>query len=216
MAVGPSGEVVAVGYMTTFGVQDAAETLSVDPVSDPQWTTSGSISADGVTADFTFTDGIPTFTNVVDTVGGRTRRCNCHGLGSTIGGVNGVDDMIVKVATVAANDIDDRMLVVKYAANGTIAWQKAIQFDEGYDCSGADADIDSEGNIYVCGQYETDIGGPVSQLMSIVKFNSSGVKQWSRRIVGNCGAFTSSIVVGADDHLYLSATTFAGTEFSVD
>ena len=213
MAVGPSGEVVAVGYMESFGVQDAAETLSVDPVSDPQWTTSGSISADGVTADFTFTDGIPTFTNVVDTVGGRTADdVIVTVLGSTIGGVNGVDDMIVKVATVAANDTDDRMLVVKYAANGTIAWQKAIQFDENFDCSGADADIDSEGNIYVCGQYGDDNVDPIGQLMSIVKFNSSGVKQWSRRVVGNCGQWSSSIVVGADDHLYLSATTFSGTE----
>jgi hypothetical protein len=48
--------------------------------------------------------------------------------------------------------------------------------------------------------------------MSIVKFNSSGVKQWSRRVVGNCGQWSSSIVVGADDHLYLSGTTFSGTD----
>ena len=213
MAVGPSGEVVTVGYMESFGVQDAAETLSVDPVSDPQWTTSGSISADGVTADFTFTDGIPTFTNVVDTVGVRTADdVIVTVLGSTIGGVNGVDDMIVKVATVAANDTDNRMLVVKYAANGTIAWQKAVQFDADFDCSGADADIDSQGNIYVCGQYSDDNVGPIGQLMSIVKFNSSGVKQWSRRVVGNCGQWSSSIVVGADDHLYLSGTTFSGTD----
>ena len=114
-----------------------------------------------------------------------------------------------------SSDTEDHMVVVKYNSAGVIQWQRAILFDEGYDSTGADADIDSEGNIYVCGQYETDIGGPVSQLMSIIKFNSMGVKQWSRRIVGNCGAFTSSIVVGADDHLYLSATTFAGTEFSV-
>ena len=130
---------------------------------------------------------------------------------------NGIDFGGVGTWTLSnvETDTDDRMLVVKYAADGTIAWQKAIQFDEGYACSGSDADIDSEGNIYVCGQYYTDIPGPINQLMSIVKFNSSGVKQWSRRIVGNCGAFTSSIVVGADDHLYLTATTFAGTENTV-
>jgi hypothetical protein len=114
-----------------------------------------------------------------------------------------------------SSDTEDHIVVVKYNSLGVIQWQRAILFDEGYDSTGADADIDSEGNIYVCGQYETDIGGPTNQLMSIIKFDSMGVKQWSRRIVGNCGAFTSSIVVGADDHLYLSATTFAGTEFSV-
>jgi hypothetical protein len=110
---------------------------------------------------------------LVDTLGNRT----VDGVlgvigGNAFGGTSPADDMTVKVATLAANDTDDRMLVVKYNAANVIQWQRAIQFDEGYDCSGADADIDSEGNIYVCGQYETDIGGPVSQLMSIVKFNS--------------------------------------------
>ena len=112
-------------------------------------------------------------------------------------------------------DTEDHMVVVKYNSAGVIQWQRAILFDEGFDSTGADADIDSEGNIYICGQYEAMIDGPVSQLMSIVKFDSMGVKQWSRRIVGNCGAFTSSVVVGADNHLYLSATTFAGTETQV-
>jgi hypothetical protein len=37
------------------------------------------------------------------------------------------------------------MLVVRYLSDGSIDWQKTIQFDTGYDCSGADADI--AGNI---------------------------------------------------------------------
>ena len=110
-------------------------------------------------------------------------------------------------------NVDDRMLVVKYNTLGAIQWQKAILFDEGFSSTGADADIDSDGNIYVCGQYESDtLEGPLGQAMSIVKFNSSGVKQWMRRVDGNCGGWTSSIVVGPDDKLYLSATTFTGTD----
>ena len=110
-------------------------------------------------------------------------------------------------------DTDNRMLVVKYNSAGAIQWQKAILFDAGFDSTGADADIDSEGNVYVCGQYESDTAqGPVGQCMSIVKFNSLGVKQWMRRVDGNCGGWTSSIVVGPDDKLYLSATTFTGTD----
>ena len=71
-------------------------------------------------------------------------------------------------------DQADHMLVVKYNSSGAIQWQKAIQFDDGYDCQGADCDIDSDGNIYVTGQYDKtdDIG----VALSIVKFNSSGVK----------------------------------------
>lgn len=109
-------------------------------------------------------------------------------------------------------DTDDHIVVVKYNSAGAIQWQKAILFDAGYDSAGADADIDSEGNVYVCAQYEPVGGGEffLNQQMSIVKFNSSGVKQWSRRINGNCDGVASSIVVGPDDKLYLSATTFSG------
>ena len=102
-------------------------------------------------------------------------------------------------------DENDRMLVVKYNSLGDIQWQKAIQFDDGYDCQGADCDIDSAGNIYVTGQYDkTDEPGVA---LSILKLNSSGVKQWSRRVTGNCDTFGTSIVVGADDNLYLSGIT---------
>jgi hypothetical protein len=43
--------------------------------------------------------------------------------------------------------------------------------------------------------------------MNLVKFNSSGVKQWSRRIVGDCVDFATSVVVGPDNNLYLTGVT---------
>jgi hypothetical protein len=216
MAVGPSGEVVVIGYMDQLGVTDAAETLYADPVSNANWTINQNVFSGndgvGIRFDVSFTAGVPTFTNVVDTLGDRTVDGTVATiLGSVLGGVNGVDDMTVKVATLAPVDQDDHMLVVKYNSSGAIQWQKAVLFDNNYDTYGADADIDSEGNVYVTGQYEATVDGPIDQLLNIVKFNSSGVEQWSRRIQGNCGAFASSIVVGPDDKLYLSATTFTGT-----
>ena len=109
-----------------------------------------------------------------------------------------------EVVTIGYIDtIDKRMVVVKYAANGTIDWQKATQFDPGYDCSGADADIDSNGNIYVCGNYDT----PIGSAMSLVKFDSTGTKQWSRRVEGGCVDASTSVVVGPDNNLYLSGVT---------
>jgi hypothetical protein len=87
---------------------------------------------------------------------------------------------MVKVATIGT-DGDDRMVVVKYLDDGSIAWQKAIQFDADWNCNGADADIDSAGNVYICGQYNL-VDGPGGTGMALVKFNSSGVKQWSRRV----------------------------------
>jgi hypothetical protein len=109
-------------------------------------------------------------------------------------------------------DTDDQMLVVKYTSTGTIAWQKSVTVEEGYDCRGADADIDSAGNIYVCGSFEYETFGQGFQAMIIIKFNSSGVKQWTRKLIGPCADFAASIVVGPDDYLYLSGITVAANE----
>ena len=208
MAIGPSNEIVTIGYVDTFGLQNAAATLYTEPASNPNWTSGVGGPVGGVNFSVTFTDGVPTFTNVSDTVGNRTVD-DVLGVigGNAFGGASPADDMTVKVATLAANDTDDRMVVVKYDSTGTIQWQKAIQFDAGYNCSGADADIDSAGNIYVCGQYQYDFNGGTTSAMSLVKFNSSGVKQWSRRVVGNCDTFGTSVVVGDDDQVYLSGIT---------
>jgi hypothetical protein len=134
MAVGPNDEVVAVGYMDQFGVTDAAATLYADPVSNVLWTGTnvGVAVTDGVYFEVSFTDGVPTFSNIQDAVGGRTVGGVFHTIsGNAIGGVTGVDDLIVKVATIGT-DGDDRIVVVKYLDDGSIAWQKAIQFDAGY------------------------------------------------------------------------------------
>lgn len=106
-----------------------------------------------------------------------------------------------------SEDTADRMIVIKYASDGTIVWQKTVQFDVGYNCTGADADIDSLGNIYVCGQYSYSVGNDVNSAMSLVKFNSAGVKQWSRRVIGTCETFATSVVMGDDGFLYLSGVT---------
>lgn len=208
MAVGPSNEIVTIGYTSQLGVTNAAATLYTEPASNPNWTSPLSGYAGGVNFTVTFTDGVPTFTNVSDTLGNRTVDQVLEvAAGNAFGGASPADDMTIKVATLAANDTDNRMVVVKYATDGTVAWQKAVQFDAGYDCSGADAAIDSAGNIYVCGQYQYDRNPGTTSAMSLVKFNNSGVKQWSRRVVGNCDTFSNSVVVGDDDQLYLSGIT---------
>ena len=103
-------------------------------------------------------------------------------------------------------DTDDRMLIVKYAGDGTIAWEAAVQVEAGYDCKGADADIDGSGNIYVCGNFDYNESIDKSAMI-IIKFDSAGVKQWTRKVQGECEDFATSIVVGPDNYLYLAAVT---------
>jgi hypothetical protein len=207
MAVGPTGEIVAVGTVDNLNYPEPYRTivtLTATPASDPDWTTDIlGATVGGLTYDVTFTDGVPTFSNIVDTDGNRYEgdligTFNASQLGS------GSTNMEIRVGTTTGEDMSDRMVVVKYASDGTIAWQKAIQFDADYDCSGADADIDSNGNIYICGQFDIT-GGPFPGTgIALVKFDSTGVKQWSRRVTGDCISTATSIVVGPDDKLYIS------------
>jgi hypothetical protein len=210
MAVGPAGEIVVIGYMDNVGVLNAAATLYSDPVSNANWTNNTGLTAGLLTAAVTFTDGVPNFTNIVDGTGNRTVDEVIGTFNGTgFGGTTPADDMTVKVGTVLPGDNSDRMLVVKYDSAGFIQWQKAVQFDAGFDCKGADADIDSDGNIYICGNYvRTDIGGdPWDLAMSLLKMDGNGAKQWSRRVVGDCQDVATSVVVGPDDCLYLSGVT---------
>jgi hypothetical protein len=209
--------IVTVGYIDTFGAQNAAATLYTDPASNPNWTTGAGISYGGFTARVDFTDGVPTFTNIVDTDGNRTVDGTIATFsGVSFGGTSPADDMIVKVGTLAANDTDNRMVVVKYDNAGAIQWQRAIQVEAGYDCTGADAAIDGDGNIYVCGNFDYDNGtsvdGEVDQSMILIKFNNSGTKKWTRKVQGPCEDFASSVVVGPDNCLYLSAYTASADE----
>ncbi len=213
MAVGPSGEVVAIGYMGQLGVGDGVATLYADPVSNANWTINqtgvfSGFGGIGITFDVSFAAGVPTFANISDTAGNRTIDGTVATiLGSVLGGADGVDDMVVKVGTLATNEPDNRMLVVKYNSAGAIQWQKAILFDAGFDCRGADADIDSLGNIYVTGSYQYSFDGGTTSALSILKLDGTGAKQWSRRVTGVCDTFGVSVVVGPDDKLYLSGMT---------
>ena len=209
MAVGPNNEVVAVGYMSqlAYGADNATVTVVTAPGSNVNWVTAQTYTLASVDLNITFNAGVPTITVDEDFTGGRTIGDTLGTiLGSALGGVDGVDDMIVNVATISAvGDQDNRIVVVKYNSSGAIQWQRAIQFDSGFDCTGADADIDSQGNVYICGQYEVD--GAADSGMALIKFNSAGVKQWSRRVEGDCISVATSIVVGPDDKLYISGVT---------
>ena len=208
MAVGPAGEVVAVGYMDHIeypGPVRTILTLTAVPASDPAWTNDLlGVTVGGVSYDITFTAGVPTFSNIVDTTGNYYVGDQLSYIGASQ--IGGGADMRVNVATTTQEDLSNHMLVVKYDSTGTIQWQRAVQVEAGFDCNGADADIDSTGNIYVCGNFDYN-DGVDKNAMIIIKFDSSGVKQWSRKVVGGCNDFATSIVVGPDDCLYLSAVT---------
>lgn len=118
----------------------------------------------------------------------------------------------------SGNLVERRMIVTKYNSDGTQDWQKSVLVDTGYRSEGADADIDSDGNVYVVGSYFSDKpdNNDVSSIV-IIKFNSSGDSQWLRKVSGPCEDYSACIVVGPDNKLYISATTGNGgtSDYSV-
>jgi hypothetical protein len=71
MAVGPSGEVVAIGLMEQLGVSDGVATLYAD--NNLNWTGGGTTgTSNGVTFTVSVTAGVATFSNISDTIGNRS------------------------------------------------------------------------------------------------------------------------------------------------
>jgi hypothetical protein len=201
--------VVVVGQMNRTGTS-AITAFDYGPVaSNPNWTqnvTDYPLAISGVTASIEFGEGIPTITiggsnynQVVGTV--------FIVLGADIGGVTPNDNLEITVTAVDGN-YDDHLMVAKYDSNGELQWQKALGIELHYDTAGSDADIDSDGNIYVLGSGSLAGGAGIV----ISKFNSSGQAQWTRTVQGDCSYVSGSIVVGDDDLLYISTTS--GREIS--
>jgi len=205
MGVGPSSEIVVVGYAANIGnFTNEVTALYAESAQNIRWANaSGTVTAGGVTFNYTVdTVGIPTFTVSADATGDWTVGNTVTTiLGTSFGVLSPDDDMVVKVGAVSGADAGT--IVAKYQSNGTLLWQKFIlNRSSGSNCSGADADIDQYGNVYVCGTY----GGFSGSSMYLSKFDINGNKLWTQIVDGTCDDITCSIVVGDDNYLYMSGT----------
>ena len=199
--------VVVVGTITRTGT-GAITAFDVSPTTNSNWTqnlTDYNIGS-GSTVSIEFSAGVPTITiggnNTLRDVGNQFTI-----YGSLIGGTDNVDNLTITVTATDGNS-DNHSMVAKYNSTGDLQWQKALSIELTYDAGGSDADIDSDGNVYVLG-YGNWAGGSG---IVISKFDSTGQAQWTRTVQGDCTYVSGSIVVGDDDLLYISTT--AGNEIS--
>ncbi len=134
--------------------------------------------------------------------------------------VTGIDvdgDQNVYVTGYYYDDVNDgknKMFIEKLDEDLDRVWSKSLETDNSYDMAGGDCASDALGNVYAVGTYNVDVvnsaNGTTSRTAAVlVKLNSSGVVQWTRRIVGPCGSVIAGLTATDTGDVYLSSITFA-------
>ena len=110
----------------------------------------------------------------------------------------------------------NKMFIEKLDENLDPVWSKHLEAPNGYAMYGGDCASDAQGNIYAIGAYQVKAGntgtnGPGDEQSAgiLVKLNSSGTVQWTRRIgPGPCGSFVVGLTATDVGDVYLSSTTY--------
>ena len=105
-------------------------------------------------------------------------------------------------------------LLMKLNPNGKEEWIREIDCKE--ICSGRSVTLDSKNNIYVTGYTKGELGntnvagncngGSCSDIL-LIKYNSYGVKQWSKQIGSLGNDKGSDLIIDSDNYIYLTGYT---------
>ena len=91
--------------------------------------------------------------------------------------------------------------------NGEQQWLIQFGGPNNYECA-IDLAVDSSGNVYITGSVYGDFDGQTNNGVSydvyIVKYNSSGVKQWSRLFGSAYGDIAGGIATDSSGNIYLT------------
>ena len=98
--------------------------------------------------------------------------------------------------------------IIKFVANGPVAWQKSITVDGNYDVQGTDVCLLPDGNWAVLATHNLANGNYGVITMKIN--NTDGSVMWSREISQGCTNISSSIATDSAGNIYMSAMTYSG------
>jgi uncharacterized delta-60 repeat protein len=105
------------------------------------------------------------------------------------------------------------LFLIKYNSSGTKQWTE--QLGTSSQDIGNEVTVDSSNNIYVTG---TTAGGLDTNTNSgdrdifLVKYNSSGTKQWTQQLGTNGNDFGEGVTVDSSDNIYVTGTTAGGLD----
>lgn len=112
-----------------------------------------------------------------------------------------------------SGDDKDKMFVEKLNGSLNRVWSKSLETDNTYNMFSGDCASDAQGNVYAVGYYNVDTVSPDGANNSqtagvLIKLNSSGVTQWTRRLgPGPCGQSVVGLTATDTGEVYLVTTT---------
>ena len=107
----------------------------------------------------------------------------------------------------------DKMFVEKLNTNLGRAWTKSLDTTTSYNMNAGDCASDAQGNVYAVGYFTINInsadgGNNQGTAGLLIKLNSSGVTQWTRRLgPGPCGFGVVGLTATDVSDIYLSTVT---------
>lgn len=140
--------------------------------------------------------------------GGRAAACDAAGdvyiVGDTLGGLDGHSN-----AGTSGYDF----FVAKYDSSGAKQWTR--QFGTSGDDQGLGAAADGDGNIYAVGFTTGVLDGNShagGEDVCVVKFNSAGVKQWTRLLGSGGEDRANGVATDRDGNVYVAGETQGGLD----
>jgi hypothetical protein len=127
----------------------------------------------------------------------------------------GADGNIVTVGVVEVMGAEDAVISKFSGVDGSHIWSKLIPGIENTAYSSGDVVIDSQNNVFVSINSRQEIvhntdDQLIRTITHVMKLNSSGVQQWTRRVgPGPCASVATGIDCDATGNVYLSALTVA-------
>jgi uncharacterized delta-60 repeat protein len=105
------------------------------------------------------------------------------------------------------------IFLVKYNSSGTKQWTR--QLGTSLNDTGNGVTVDSSDNIYVTGSIEGGLDGNTNSGgvdMFLVKYNSSGTKQWTQQLGTSSSESGSGVTVDSSDNIYVTGHTAGGLD----
>ena len=127
---------------------------------------------------------------------------NVYVTGMTNGGLDGCKNA----------GIED-LFVVKYNSSGTKQWANQLGTWDTDFANGVATD--SSGNVYVTGSTYRSLDGNTSAGnadLFLVKYNSSGTKQWTKQLGSSSDDYANGIVTDSSGSVYVTGTTYGGLD----